>query len=494
MEKIEIESPRLEAIRSLDLAISPMAWRHAAGAHARRRVPSAHVGRQPAFLVAGGSDPGLVDRPGPDDKPSARRASHSRARIHDWSGVLLDSLVHPGRRGSVFSELATRRRHRPGAAAVGRGHAAPDSRLETDAIGLARADDRDAPCHGTVQSGTVSGHLESHRRIDSGHCRNRVDSPRLAPRIARADGRHGRHRLERRACVHRSDLRRARRVRCVAHRCMRRPRVGGSPAARSHHRRNRDGATNTVFAPSMDNRVRRQRHDGGDEQPRADAHRPRTHPLVNQWQVLCPSADVDSCDSGVDGDVGLDTHPVRSEHGGPSSSRRHTADDRSGATGGGHPRVRALVRGLGFLLLHVVDASRGPHDRPRDARWIPARLARVAGVAFLAGALAIVPARVGLATTLFRMPQYLALVSGSKEIIKRRQPMQSIGTEFDLHATTDPEFIFRILGGRIDRRAPWRAVILPDGRVEYRQPGGGGYERSDELRGRPSRVGSHDDR
>lgn len=105
---------------------------------------------------------------------------------------------------------------------------------------------------------------------------------------------------------------------------------------------------------------------------------------------------------------------------------------------------------------------------------IPARLARVAGVAFLAGALAIVPARVSLATTLFRMPQYLALVSGSKEIIKRRQPMQSIGTEFDLHATTDPEFIFRILGGRIDRRAPWRAVILPDGRVEYRQPGGRG--------------------
>ena len=39
--------------------------------------------------------------------------------------------------------------------------------------------------------------------------------------------------------------------------------------------------------------------------------------------------------------------------------------------------------------------------------------------------------------------------------------MRSIKPEFELPPTTDPEFIFRILGGRIDRRAEWRAVIGP---------------------------------
>lgn len=106
------------------------------------------------------------------------------------------------------------------------------------------------------------------------------------------------------------------------------------------------------------------------------------------------------------------------------------------------------------------------------AAVIPRRAAHFAGIAFLAGALAIVPARARHAATLFRMPEYRALVAGSKEIIKRRQPMQSIRTEFDLHPTSDPEFIFRILGGRIDRRAPWRAVIFPDGRVEFLQLAG----------------------
>ena len=43
---------------------------------------------------------------------------------------------------------------------------------------------------------------------------------------------------------------------------------------------------------------------------------------------------------------------------------------------------------------------------------------------------------------------------------------------FDLHPTSDPEFVFRVLGGRIDRLSEWRAVILPDGRVTC-TPGSG---------------------
>lgn len=101
------------------------------------------------------------------------------------------------------------------------------------------------------------------------------------------------------------------------------------------------------------------------------------------------------------------------------------------------------------------------------AAVLPERVAQFAGIVFLAGALAMTPARAREATTLFRMPEYGALVAGSRQIARRGEPMQSIQPQFDLPPTSDPEFIFRILGGHIDRRAPWRAVIFLDGRVEY---------------------------
>ena len=98
---------------------------------------------------------------------------------------------------------------------------------------------------------------------------------------------------------------------------------------------------------------------------------------------------------------------------------------------------------------------------------LPLRVAHVVSVALCIGVLAILPARLRLATTMFKMPVYRALVSGSREIAKRRQPMRSIESAFELPPTSDGEFVFRILGGRIDRRAEWRAVILADGRVTY---------------------------
>lgn len=101
------------------------------------------------------------------------------------------------------------------------------------------------------------------------------------------------------------------------------------------------------------------------------------------------------------------------------------------------------------------------------AAFAPRRLEPLVGIALFISALTIVPLRLREAAPMLAMPQYGALVAGSLEIVKRREPMQSIAPEFDLPATSDPEFIFRILGGRIDRRAPWRAVISPDGRVTY---------------------------
>lgn len=97
----------------------------------------------------------------------------------------------------------------------------------------------------------------------------------------------------------------------------------------------------------------------------------------------------------------------------------------------------------------------------------PRRIAQSVGIALFIGSLTIVPLRLRVAAPMLKMPQYGVLVGASREIVKRGEPMRSIEPEFALPRTSDPEFIFRILGGRIDRQAEWRAVISPDGRVSY---------------------------
>jgi hypothetical protein len=99
--------------------------------------------------------------------------------------------------------------------------------------------------------------------------------------------------------------------------------------------------------------------------------------------------------------------------------------------------------------------------------FVPVRIAHVVAIALFIGAVAIVPARLRFSARLPRLPEYGVLVAASRQIVRLKQPMRSIQPEFELPPTTDPEFIFRILGGRIDRHAEWRAVISPDGRVTY---------------------------
>ena len=96
-----------------------------------------------------------------------------------------------------------------------------------------------------------------------------------------------------------------------------------------------------------------------------------------------------------------------------------------------------------------------------------ARGAAIVAMALCALVIVAVPARLRLASRLPRMPEYEVLVKASRQIVQRQQPMRSIGTLFALPPTCDPEFIVRILGGRIDRQAEWRAEIAPDGRVSY---------------------------
>lgn len=100
------------------------------------------------------------------------------------------------------------------------------------------------------------------------------------------------------------------------------------------------------------------------------------------------------------------------------------------------------------------------------------RLARAVSLALFVGALAIVPARIRFAATMHRLPQYGVLVDASRQIVRLGRPVRAIHTEFSLPATSDPEFVYGILGGRIDRASPWIGVITPDGRVLYRHVGG----------------------
>ena len=60
-------------------------------------------------------------------------------------------------------------------------------------------------------------------------------------------------------------------------------------------------------------------------------------------------------------------------------------------------------------------------------------------------------------------------VDASRTIARRGQPIQEIQTEFKLPPTGDPEFIYRLLGGRIDRQSPWIGVITAQGAVVYRK-------------------------
>jgi hypothetical protein len=94
-------------------------------------------------------------------------------------------------------------------------------------------------------------------------------------------------------------------------------------------------------------------------------------------------------------------------------------------------------------------------------------LARAISIALFIGCLALVPARVRYAALLHKMPEYGALVDGSRKIARNAHPMRAIETEFRLPRTSDREYLYRILGGRIDRESPWIGVIKRDGSVSF---------------------------
>jgi hypothetical protein len=94
--------------------------------------------------------------------------------------------------------------------------------------------------------------------------------------------------------------------------------------------------------------------------------------------------------------------------------------------------------------------------------------ARGVAICLVIAALAITPARLHFAAAQPHMPEYGPLVDGSRQLVERRGAIRAIRTEFALPPSADPEFLYRILGGRFDPSSRIVAVITREGQVVYR--------------------------
>jgi hypothetical protein len=67
-----------------------------------------------------------------------------------------------------------------------------------------------------------------------------------------------------------------------------------------------------------------------------------------------------------------------------------------------------------------------------------------------------------------RVPEYQALVKGSRQLIRAGLSPRAILTAFPLPPTTDNDFLFKIMGGHLDPRADFDAEIQPAGGIVCR--------------------------
>ncbi|HEX3702209.1 MAG TPA: hypothetical protein VHU82_02700 [Vicinamibacterales bacterium] len=79
------------------------------------------------------------------------------------------------------------------------------------------------------------------------------------------------------------------------------------------------------------------------------------------------------------------------------------------------------------------------------------------------------PARIATANRLFHLPEYEPLVAGSRLIRRRAPQIRSLDTVFALPPSTDPLFVYEILGGRIADGASFTATIRADGSVKFEE-------------------------
>jgi len=73
--------------------------------------------------------------------------------------------------------------------------------------------------------------------------------------------------------------------------------------------------------------------------------------------------------------------------------------------------------------------------------------------------------RIDAARFYFEYPQYETVVRGSRELVARAPVVKDIRMAFDIHPTMERQFVYTILGGRIDPAARFTAIINADGSV-----------------------------
>ncbi|MEP6783250.1 MAG: hypothetical protein ABI983_06240 [Acidobacteriota bacterium] len=95
---------------------------------------------------------------------------------------------------------------------------------------------------------------------------------------------------------------------------------------------------------------------------------------------------------------------------------------------------------------------------------IPSKTAvKVIGIALLLLVAWRQPARIEDSKRFFKYPQYEAMLKGSRSAVEQAPVVKDIKVAFDVHPTMDRQFIYKILGGRIDGSALYTAVINSDG-------------------------------
>ncbi len=191
---------------------------------------------QHTLLAARRPDPGLDDRPWSIHRPAARGTRHTRRRLYDRSGVLLDPVGDSRRRRTVVPESAACGRHRPGDSTVRRRRASARRGLASYAIRLDGDDDGRRAGHGRVRLVPVGARLEPGCRIDAGQGGNRPGLAGLAPQVSDACRAHRSAGVDRRARVYRRDLRRRERLHRPSRRSVR-------PGRSAHRRRATRGSS-----------------------------------------------------------------------------------------------------------------------------------------------------------------------------------------------------------------------------------------------------------
>jgi hypothetical protein len=104
----------------------------------------------------------------------------------------------------------------------------------------------------------------------------------------------------------------------------------------------------------------------------------------------------------------------------------------------------------------------------RSTRTIQdSRLQTAASAALLAAVVWLQPSRIEASKGFFRYPAYRALVDGSRAVMRRTPVVRDLSVDFPVHETTDVQYVYRVLGGRVAPDGDFIAVIHADGTVTF---------------------------